>query len=111
MKLAALALAALLVFVVAIGAVATAVLGSSTKLHPSTGASRTAAADIPTGMLRLYARAAAYAHTALRCPAVDWALLAAIGKIETDHGRTRLPGVASGENEAGAGVISRWRTL
>jgi membrane-bound lytic murein transglycosylase B len=29
-------------------------------------------------------------------------VLAAIGKVESDHGRTRLPGVRSGSNWAGA---------
>jgi hypothetical protein len=33
---------------------------------------------------------------------LDWAILAAIGKVETDHGRSRLPGVQTGVNCAGA---------
>jgi membrane-bound lytic murein transglycosylase B len=33
---------------------------------------------------------------------VPWPVLAAIGKVESDHGRTRLPGVRSGSNWAGA---------
>jgi hypothetical protein len=36
------------------------------------------------------------------CPHLDWALLAAIGKVETNHGRSPLPGVSSGANSAGA---------
>jgi hypothetical protein len=32
---------------------------------------------------------------------VSWRLLAAIGKLESDHGRSRLPGVRSGVNGAG----------
>src|SRR5919108_4718 len=35
-------------------------------------------------------------------PATSWAVLAAIGKVESDHGRSRLPGVRSGWNQAGA---------
>ncbi len=31
-----------------------------------------------------------------------WPVLAAVGKIETDHGRSTLPGVHSGANQAGA---------
>jgi hypothetical protein len=49
--------------------------------------------DIPAPYLSLY-RAAARRY------GVDWRLLAAIGKNESDHGRARLPGVASGLNFA-----------
>ena len=58
--------------------------------------SRAAAADIPRAYLRLYRRAAPY------CPGLSWAILAGIGKVESDHGRARLPGVRSGWNHAGA---------
>lgn len=34
---------------------------------------------------------------------IPWYVLAGIGKVETDHGRSKLPGVSSGENFAGAG--------
>jgi membrane-bound lytic murein transglycosylase B len=57
--------------------------------------SRAAAADIPTGYLRLYRAAGARYR-------VPWSVLAAIGKVESDHGRVRLPGVRSGSNWAGA---------
>jgi hypothetical protein len=53
--------------------------------------SRAAVADIPTGYLRLYRRAGARYR-------VPWPVLAAIGKVESDHGRLRLPGVRSGLN-------------
>jgi membrane-bound lytic murein transglycosylase B len=65
---------------------------------PATGQprpSRVAAADIPTGYLRLYRQAGARYR-------IPWAVLAAIGKVESDHGRVRLPGVRSGSNWAGA---------
>jgi hypothetical protein len=58
--------------------------------------SRAARADIPAGYLRHYQAAAR------RCPGLSWAVLAAIGKVESDHGRARLPGVRSGWNHAGA---------
>jgi hypothetical protein len=58
--------------------------------------SRAARADIPAGYLRLYQQAAR------RCRGLSWAVLAAIGKLESDHGRARLPGVRSGWNRAGA---------
>jgi membrane-bound lytic murein transglycosylase B len=57
--------------------------------------SRAAVADIPAGYLRLYRQAGAR----YRMP---WPVLAAIGKVESDHGRSRLPGVRSGSNWAGA---------
>jgi hypothetical protein len=57
--------------------------------------SQTAVAHIPVNYLAFYRRAGdAYG--------LDWAVLAAIGKVETDHGRSRLPGVQSGVNCAGA---------
>jgi hypothetical protein len=55
-----------------------------------------ARADIPTGYLQLYRQAAR------RCPGLSWAVLAAVGKVESDHGRSPLPGVRSGWNTAGA---------
>jgi hypothetical protein len=58
--------------------------------------SRTATADIPAGYLRLYRQAIR------RCPGLSWSVLAGVGKVESDHGRARLPGVRSGWNQAGA---------
>jgi membrane-bound lytic murein transglycosylase B len=57
--------------------------------------SRAAVADIPAGYLRLYRQAGARYR-------VPWPVLAGIGKLESDHGRLRLPGVRSGSNWAGA---------
>ena len=57
--------------------------------------SQAAAADIPAGYLRLYRTAGAHYR-------IPWPVLAAIGKVESDHGRSRLPGVRSGSNWAGA---------
>jgi membrane-bound lytic murein transglycosylase B len=54
-----------------------------------------AVADIPAGYLRLYRSAGARYR-------IPWSVLAAIGKVESDHGRARLPGVRSGSNWAGA---------
>ena len=58
--------------------------------------SAAARADIPTDYLRLYRQAAG------RCPGLSWTVLAAIGKVESNHGRSPLPGVRSGWNPAGA---------
>ena len=56
---------------------------------------RAATTDIPRSYLRLYCTAGAR----YRMP---WPMLAAVGKVESDHGRVRLPGVRSGSNWAGA---------
>jgi hypothetical protein len=58
--------------------------------------SRAATADIPAGYLRRYQTGAG------RCPGLSWTVLAGIGKVESDHGRSPLPGVRSGWNRAGA---------
>src|SRR6266540_4856884 len=55
-----------------------------------------ARADIPGGYLALY-RAA----VKRQCPGLSWAILAGIGKVESNHGRAQLPGVRSGLNSAG----------
>jgi cell wall-associated NlpC family hydrolase len=60
-----------------------AVMASSGADGPAPSAS--AAADIPPSFLIAYQRAAA--KTGL-----DWTILAAIGKVECDHGRSLLPG-------------------
>jgi membrane-bound lytic murein transglycosylase B len=57
--------------------------------------SRAAVADIPASYLRLYRQAGARHR-------IPWPVLAAIGKVESNHGRVRLPGVRSGSNWAGA---------
>jgi hypothetical protein len=57
--------------------------------------SPTAVADIPANYLAFYRRAGDRSG-------LDWAILAGIGKVETDHGRSQLPGVHSGVNCAGA---------
>jgi Transglycosylase SLT domain len=63
--------------------------------------SRAAVADIPIGYLRLYRQAGA-------TYGVPWSVLAAIGKVESDHGRLRLPGVRSGLNRY-RDRSGRWR--
>lgn len=81
-------------FVVVIAAVVTTVVVFDQSLPttappPSTGTGSTpspeAEQDIPAQMLVLYQAAAQY------CPGLDWSMLAAIGKIETDHGRSPFP--------------------
>lgn len=72
--------------------VAAALSGFRDRLKPS----RLALADIPADSFDLYRRAA------LTCPGLPWTVLAAIGSVETSHGRSGLPGVHSGANPAGA---------
>lgn len=69
-------------------------------------ASDSAAADIPPDYLELYKEHGEKVG-------VPWTVLAAVGKRETDHGRSNLPGVKSGTNYAGAAgpmqfLISTW---
>lgn len=53
-----------------------------------------ARADIPARYLTLYRKAGARYR-------VPWSVLAAIGKVESDHGRSRAPGTHSGVNRFG----------
>jgi len=66
--------------------------GLSAASPPST----LARSDIPAQYLIWYMDAAQ------TCPGLPWSVLAGIGKVETDHGRSNLPGVHSGANSAGA---------
>ncbi|MBF8193943.1 bifunctional lytic transglycosylase/C40 family peptidase [Nonomuraea sp. K274] len=64
------------------------------------------AADIPGSYLDLYKEHGEQIG-------VQWNILAAVGKRETNHGRSDLPGVKSGTNSAGAAgpmqfLISTW---
>jgi cell wall-associated NlpC family hydrolase len=72
------------------------VLASLTGFPSASLPSGLAQDQIPASYLGLYQRAA------LTCPGLDWTVLAAIGHIESDHGRGTLPGVRSGANAAGA---------
>jgi peptidoglycan DL-endopeptidase CwlO len=97
---------ALLLFVI-VGGLAG---GLSTGGSGSSAPSPVAIADIPTDYLALYQRAAA-------AYGIDWAILAAIGKVECDHGRSEEPGCnpPGTLNSAGATgpmqfLGSTWRT-
>lgn len=67
---------------------------SSTAEQPK--ASKNAENSIPANYLALY-RSAGSRYD------IPWNVLAGIGKVETGHGTSNLPGVHSGENYAGAG--------
>jgi hypothetical protein len=68
---------------------------AKTKAAGQRGASSYAMSDIPRRYLGLYTDAAA------TCRGLSWQVLAAIGKIESDHGRSPAPGVRSGVNRFG----------
>ena len=74
----------------------------SVILATATGAdggapSGTAYAEISEEYLQLY-----LAAPAQHCPTLDWAILAAVGFVETRHGTLDAPGVERGSNFAGA---------
>jgi cell wall-associated NlpC family hydrolase len=75
------------------------VAGPASTLASTTlsgGPSVLALSDIPPAYLTLYMSAAQ------TCPGLPWGVLAGIGKVESDHGRSDAPGVHSGANYAGA---------
>ena len=90
----------------AIGARLAGALGG--RAHPAlppvadlrgVAASSFALADIPSEYLAYYIQAA---QTAVpTCPRLRWQLLAGIGKVESDHGRSPAPGVHAGVNRHG----------
>jgi len=71
-------------------------LALSTSLIGGGAPSASAQEDIPPQLLPVYQTAAD------SCPGLPWPVLAAIGKVESDHGRSTAPGVRSGANFAGA---------
>jgi cell wall-associated NlpC family hydrolase len=85
------------------GAVALAVLLGglvavvAAPADPAPGAMATRSGPaLPAAWVTLYEQAAA------TCPGLSWAVLAAIGTVESDNGQSSAPGVASGSNGAGA---------
>ncbi|AWI31412.1 NlpC/P60 family protein [Streptomyces tirandamycinicus] len=70
-----------------------ALLGSAMPSNVPAAPSKHAVADIPPRMLALYQRAAP------ECPGLSWTILAAIGKVETDH--ARHPTMVSSAGAAG----------
>ncbi len=87
--MAVIGLAALSALLTVVGAHATC-SGAGAEAAPSANARH----GIPATYLSLYRQAA-------RSYGVPWPVLAAIGSIETDHGRSLAPGVRSGVNRHG----------
>jgi peptidoglycan DL-endopeptidase CwlO len=69
---------------------------SSAAAAGSGGPSTLALSGIPPAYLAWYMAAAP------TCTGLPWGVLAGIGKVESDHGRSAAPGVRSGANFAGA---------
>lgn len=90
------AVAAVVLVAAAVSGVVAALIGPGSS-EPASSPSQAALADIPANYLDVYQQAAPV------CPGLDWTVLAGIGKVETNHGRSNLPGVHSGSNSAGAG--------
>jgi cell wall-associated NlpC family hydrolase len=90
---AAMVVTALLGLVLLVASTSTA---SQARVHLAGGPSVLALNTIPPGYLTLYINAAQ------TCPGLPWAVLAGIGKVESDHGQSHAPGVHSAANYAGA---------
>lgn len=90
MKLALAGFAVLVCLVLAVAALA----GLTTDEAPV--ASGAVVDDIPPALLPIYRQAAVETCN------MPWGVLAAVGKTESDHGRSMLPGVHEGANYAGA---------
>ncbi|MCW2920490.1 MAG: hypothetical protein JWL76_364 [Thermoleophilia bacterium] len=86
--IAAASLGALLLLTAALA------LGASTDTGSTLGMLPGQVADIPPEMLTIYVRVGEQTG-------IDWAVLAAIGKVESDHARSTAAGVHSGVNFAG----------
>ncbi len=91
----ALSIIGLVVGVAVLAAAAGAGGGTPTDPESAPGGV-TAGPALPTGWAGLEQAAAA------TCPDLSWSVLAAIGTVESDSGRSTAPGVRSGANSAGA---------
>jgi cell wall-associated NlpC family hydrolase len=99
-RLAFFAAAMLLVVAVGLGGCVAVVAGSDGGGTDAAGAGAVAAGGggpaVPAAWVALDRSAAA------TCPGLPWGVLAAIGRVESDSGRSTLPGVHNGANPAGA---------
>ena len=88
--------------VLAVGVLVSAMVGGATSPSgsgvgtASSGGTRDRGPSLPAGWADLEQAAAA------TCPGLSWSVLAAIGSVESDSGRSTAPGVSSGTNPAGA---------
>jgi cell wall-associated NlpC family hydrolase len=94
-RLVVVAVGLCLVGTVALGGCVAALVGASPAASPA-GPTGEAGPAVPPSWEVLEEAAAA------SCPGLPWPVLAAIGRVESDSGRSAAPGVASGANPAGA---------
>jgi hypothetical protein len=94
LRLGRLALPPLGFFAVLLLVILGAFAGNSSRQGGSSSPSAAALAGIPADYLVLYRQAGA-------SYGLDWAVLAAIGAVESNHGRSSAAGVRSGLNSAG----------
>jgi len=98
-RVAGLVMVTLLLFAVFLGGCLSLLGGgSSTTAEEATGSGGAPGGGpaVPPAWESLDRQAAA------RCPGLPWSVLAAIGRVESDSGRSTAAGVASGANAAGA---------
>lgn len=87
--------APVIVVITVVGFLIVVITGAASASSSPSSPSAAALADIPGNLLPVYQAAAE------RC-AMPWAVVAAVGKVESDHGRSTAQGVQSGANFAGA---------
>jgi cell wall-associated NlpC family hydrolase len=101
-KLAAVVALSCIAAVLGVAVLVSAVVGgASSPSGPSpdttgSGGVQSRGPSLPDGWMTLEQSAAA------TCPGLSWSVLAAIGTVESDSGRSTAPGVSSGTNPAGA---------
>jgi cell wall-associated NlpC family hydrolase len=92
-----------MVVVLSVTVLVSAVFGG---VSPASGPFGPGTAAAPTGGDRTPALPAGWAQleqaAAATCPGLPWTVLASIGTVESDSGRSTAPGVTSGANGAGA---------
>ncbi|HEY7146962.1 MAG TPA: bifunctional lytic transglycosylase/C40 family peptidase [Streptosporangiaceae bacterium] len=94
-QVTAAAAAALLLLAVALAGAGAGILAQAASTCQAQPAASTATAAIPAAYLASYRKAGTRYG-------IPWTVLAGIGDIESGHGRSRAPGVHSGQNPAGA---------
>jgi cell wall-associated NlpC family hydrolase len=75
----------------------TTIAGPGTVVAPPPGVGGGPVGDIPAAYASLM-----QAAVAAQCPGLPWTVLAGIAKVESDFGKSKLPGVHSGSNSMGA---------
>jgi cell wall-associated NlpC family hydrolase len=91
-----------IVAVLGVAVLASAVVGGATSSSGSAPDATASGGVQPRGPSLPDGWAALEQSAAATCPGLSWSVLAAIGAVESDSGRSTAPGVSSGANPAGA---------